>query len=81
MVKLPTAILGVKTYKSYNDAVFETNAGRRIVYMPWYDEPALDSAAKRAYESAGWKVVPIPVRTVYRFRGTIGCLINVLERG
>ena len=81
LVKLPTAVLGVKTYISYTNGVFETNGGRRIVYMPWYDEPALDNTARRAYESAGWRVVPIPVRTVYKFRGTIGCLINVVERG
>ena len=67
MVKLPTAVLGVKTYISYTNGVFETRHGVRIVYMPWYDEPTLDNAARRAYESAGWQVVPIPVRTVFRF--------------
>ena len=80
VVKLPTACLGPKTFVSYTNGVFETRGGRQIVYMPWYDEPGLDNAARAAYESAGCEVRPIPVKTLYRYHGTIGCLINVLRR-
>lgn len=78
-IPLPTAVIAPKVYISYTNGVFETRNGRRIVYMPWYDAPRLDVAARAAYERAGWEVRPIPVRTLYRYRGTIGCLINVLE--
>lgn len=80
IIPLPTIVLGPKTYISYTNGVFETRGGKRIVYMPWYGVDAPDKAAKRIYEKAGWEVIPIPVRSVYKFRGTIGCLINVLER-
>jgi len=80
VIKLPTAYLGPKTFISYTNGVFETRNGRQIVYMPWYDEPILDNAACATYESLGCEVHPIPVKTLYRYHGTIGCLINVLRR-
>jgi hypothetical protein len=79
-ISVPTVIFGRQTYISYTNGVFETKNGRHIVYMPWYDIPKFDNIAKQAYESAGWQVCPVPVRKLYRNRGTIGCLINVLKR-
>jgi hypothetical protein len=31
------------------------------------------------YEKLGWQAVPI-VRRIYRYHGTIGCVVNVLGR-
>jgi hypothetical protein len=70
-----------KTFITYTNGVFETRDGVRIVYMPWYDWPALDEAARATYASLGYRVHPVPVRALYPLRGTIGCLINVLARG
>jgi len=80
VVRIPEVYLAPKVYISYTNAVFETAGAKKFVYMPWYDIPHLDEAAKRIYESQGWTVRPVPVRTLYRQRGTIGCLINVLGR-
>ena len=81
VIRAPLVYFGPQEYLTYTNAVLETRGGRRIVYMPSYDVPALDDLGRDAYESAGWQVRPIPVRTLYRYRGTIGCLINVLQRG
>ncbi len=81
VIPLPTAVLDTKVYVSYTNAILETRGPRRIAYMPWYDQPELDQAAAKAYRDAGWGVIPIPVKSVYQFRGTIGCLVNVVERG
>jgi hypothetical protein len=81
VIRVPLAPIAVKTYITYTNGVFEKRGGHRIVYMPTYGVAALDSAARKAYESADYEARPIPVCTVYRFRGTIGCLINVVERG
>lgn len=80
VIRVPLIVLGPQTYITYTNGVFETRGSRRIVYMPVYGNAKLDDAGMRAYESAGWKVRPVPVRTVYKYHGTIGCLINVLQR-
>lgn len=79
-ISVPTVIFGPQTFISYTNGVFETRNGQHIVYMPWYDIPTMDNYAKQAYESAGWQVRPVAVRNLYQYRGTIGCLINVLKR-
>jgi hypothetical protein len=76
VVGVPTVPLGPQTFISYTNGVFEAG----VVYMPTYGFPELDDAARAVYESLGRQVRPIPVQTVFRFKGTIGCLINVLER-
>jgi len=81
VIRAPLVYFAPQEYLTYTNAVFETRGGSRIVYMPSYDIPDIDALGRAAYESAGWEVRPIPVRTLYRYRGTIGCLINVLERG
>jgi len=48
--------------------------------MPSYGVPELDSAAAKAYRSQGFDVKPVPVASVFRLCGTIGCLVNVLGR-
>jgi hypothetical protein len=79
--RIPNVPFDDKTYISYTNGVFETRADRRIAYMPVYGIDGLDAAARAVYERLGWEVRPIRVRTVYPFHGTIGCLVNVLDRG
>jgi hypothetical protein len=76
VVRAPTVPLGPQTFISYTNGVFE----KGVVYMPTYACPPLDDLGRAAYRSVGRNAVPIPVETVYRFKGTIGCLINVLAR-
>jgi hypothetical protein len=69
-----------KTYLSYTNGVFEVRGSRHIAYVPTYDVPALDDAAHETYRKLGWAVVPIHVRSLFTYHGTIGCVVNVLER-
>jgi len=80
VVRVPTAYIAPQVYITYTNGVFETRSGRRIAYVPCYGVPELDEAAFAAYRKAGWQVKPVYVGSVYRYRGTIGCLVNVLER-
>ncbi len=80
VVRVPCVYFEPQVYLSYTNGVFETRGKRRIVYMPVCGQKALDAAARRAYEAAGFQVRPVPVRDVFRHRGTIGCLVNVLRR-
>jgi len=69
-----------KTYFAYTNGVFEVRGGRRIAYVPAYDVPALDESAYATYRKLGWEVIPIHVRSLFTSHGTIGCVVNVLER-
>lgn len=69
-----------KTYLSYTNGVFEVRGGHRIAYVPAYGIPALDASAHATYRKLGWEVVPIRVRTLFPYHGTIGCVVNVLAR-
>ncbi len=81
IVRTPLAVMGPKVYVTYTNGVFEHRDGRRIVYLPTYGIRELDNAGAEAYRSQGWEVRPVPVEGVFRLCGTIGCLVNVLERG
>lgn len=81
VVRTPAAVIAPRVYVTYTNGVFEQRDGRRIVYLPSYGVPVLDQAGAEAYRSQGWEVRPIPVDKVFRLCGTIGCLVNVLERG
>ncbi|MBN2195929.1 MAG: agmatine deiminase family protein [Polyangiaceae bacterium] len=78
--RIPNVPFDDKTYLSYTNAVFDVRDGKRFVFMPVYDLPTLDEAAKATYEKLGWEVRPVRVRKVYPHHGTIGCLVNVLAR-
>lgn len=80
VVRVPCIYFEPQVYLTYTNGVFETRGGRRTVYMPIYGQQALDDSARRAYEAAGFQVRAVPVRDVFRHRGTIGCLVNVLRR-
>jgi hypothetical protein len=79
--RIPNVPFDDKTYLSYTNAVFDVRDGKRVVYLPVYDLPALDAAARQVYERLGWEVRPVRVRKIYPHHGTIGCLVNVLRRG
>lgn len=65
---------------TYNNVIQEKRNGRHIVYMPIYKIPALDAAAKQAYESLGITVKPIDVSPICHLFGAVRCLANVVER-
>ena len=70
------------TYVTYNNSMLERREdGRLHAYVPVFGLRALDAAGRAAYEQADIVVHPIDVRRVYRFNGTIRCLVNVLRRG
>jgi len=80
VVRAPTLYMEPQVYLTYTNGVFERRNGKNIVYMPTYGIDSLDKAGEEAYRSAGWEVRPIRVEGVFRCRGTIGCLVNVLAR-
>lgn len=68
-------------YVTYNNSVLERRAdGRLHAYVPAFGLAALDAAGRAVYEQAGIVVHPIDVERVFRHRGTVRCLINVLRR-
>jgi hypothetical protein len=69
-----------KTYLAYTNGVFEVRGGRRIAYVPTYDIPILDESAHATYRKLGWQVIPVHVRSLLAYHGTIGCVVNVLAR-
>ena len=81
VLRIPTVPFDDKTYFAYTNGVYETRGGKKTAWMPRFDVPALDDAARAVYESAGFSVVPVSVRALYTQHGTIGCLVNVLSRG
>lgn len=83
VVRFPVVVLrGAASYVTYTNALFDRAAdGRRVVYLPTYRLPALDGAARRRWEELGYEVRPIDVQPIYRFNGSLGCLVNVMARG
>ena len=81
VVRIPEVPFLDKTYMAYTNGVYETRGGARVAWMPVFDIPVLDAAARAVYESLGWHVRPVRSRGLYAFHGTIGCLVNVLGRG
>lgn len=81
VIRAPLVVLGPRVYITYTNGVFETRGGRHIAYIPTYGIPSLDKAGISAFESAGCEVHQIPVGGLFKYRGTIGCMVNMLERG
>jgi len=75
---VPTRL--ARVYVTYTNVIIDQRRGRTVVYMPTYGLECLDAAAGRTWASLGAEVKPVPVQAIYRFRGTIGCLVNVLRR-
>lgn len=64
----------------YCNVIQEHRDGRHIVYMPVYGIPALDAAARAAWEALGCEVRPIDVSSMCHLLGAVRCLANVVER-
>ncbi len=79
--RVPVVVLpGGGTYVTNTNALFDRDAAGPIVYLPTYQVPALDARATEIYKSLGYRVVPIDVSTMYTLNGSLGCLVNVMDR-
>lgn len=87
--RLPVVAFDERTYMTWTNAVAETRAGNRTVYLPVYarqtDDAAsplgrLDRAGAAAWQALGYAIKPIRVAGVWPHHGTIGCLVGVLAR-
>jgi hypothetical protein len=66
---------------SYNNVLVEREGDRERVYLPEYGFPGLDSAARRAWESAGFEIRTIRgLTTSAMYRGSLRCNVKVLAR-
>jgi hypothetical protein len=82
VTRVPVVVLpGKGSYVTYTNALFDRDAGGPVVYLPTYGVPALDDEAARTYRGLGYRVVPIDVSTIYTLNGSLGCLVNVMDRG
>jgi hypothetical protein len=81
VTRIPVVVLpGAGSYVTYTNALFDRDAAGPIVYLPTYRQPALDARATAIYEQLGYRVVPIDVSTIYTLNGSLGCLVNAMER-
>ncbi len=81
VVRVPAVVLaGAGSYVTYTNALFDRRGDQRIVYLPTYALPALDAAGTAFWEAQGFEVHPIDVSTIYQLNGSLGCLVNVLQR-
>jgi hypothetical protein len=69
-----------RVYITYNNAIIETRQGRKRIYMPTYQLPALDDLAARIFGEAGLEVIPVDVSRVYKHTGSLRCLVGIVER-
>ena len=68
-------------FLSYNNVLLEVRSdGRLHALVPTYDVPALDEAARAAWEAANVVVHPIDVSGVFRMGGSVRCLSAPLQR-
>lgn len=65
-----------RVYITYNNVLIDG----KTVYLPEYEIPALDDAARAAWSAEGFEVRPIPARRLFPQRGVVHCLVNVLSR-
>jgi len=81
VVRMPLIPLeGGLDYVTYNNVLMETRNGTTIAYVPVYGIDDLDSAALAQYAALGVDARPIDVSRIYRFHGSVRCLVNVLRR-
>ncbi len=71
-----------RTYLTYLNAILDQREGQRVVYMPTFDgAEALNEAAAKVWQSAGYEVRPVNCTSSYRYFGSLRCLVSVLRRG
>jgi hypothetical protein len=82
VTRAPVVVLeGGGAYVTYTNALFATERGRSVVYLPTYALAGLDRAAADLYRALGYEVRPIDVSALWRQNGSLGCLVNVIQRG
>jgi hypothetical protein len=65
-----------RVYITYNNVLLDGST----VFMPVYDRPEMDRAARTIWESRGFTVRPIHASELYVHRGVVHCLVSVLSR-
>jgi hypothetical protein len=66
---------------TYNNVLIEEDAGGTRVYLPRYGWPAMDDAARRAWEGLGVSTQPIDGLTISAmYGGALRCAVKVLAR-
>lgn len=73
------------SWVTYNNCLMESfnredGTPVRRVFLPTYDLPALDKAAREVYEKQGYEVHPLVLPALTSWRGAIRCISNVLDR-
>lgn len=82
VVRLPNLCgVGLTTpYLTYNNVLMENYATTKRVYMPVYDVPALDEAARSFYRGHGFQVVDMPsARLSTKLWGALRCATGDLR--
>lgn len=81
VLRVPAVVLeGAGSYVTYTNALFDRRGDQRIVYLPTYALPSLDAAGTAFWQAQGFEVHPIDVSSIYQLNGSLGCLVNVLQR-
>ena len=83
VVRIPTVCSpDARTYITYLNGLIDQRDGHRTIYLPQYDHAdALNQAAAKVWQDLGYEVRPVNVTSVYRYFGTLHCLVNVLAKG
>lgn len=67
---------------TYNNVLQETRDGRERVWLPQYGLAVLDDAAREAWRTLGYEVVPVPgYATSAMYGGALRCSAKVTQRG
>ncbi len=71
-----------RTFVTFVNVILEDRDGRRVVWMPSYENaPALTADAERVWRSLGYDVRRVDCSRVYVHFGALRCLVSVLRRG
>jgi hypothetical protein len=74
-------LMGGLDYVTYSNLVMEVRDGETAAWVPTYGIAELDAWALNRFSELGVRAVGIDVSAVYRYNGSVRCLVNVLARG
>ncbi len=82
VVRIPTVpARDGRTFLSYVNVLLDQQAGRRLVYLPFYRGfDQLNAAAREIWAGLGYEIRPVDCTDTYRHFGCLHCLVNVLIR-
>lgn len=81
VVRMPLLPLqGGVDYITYNNLLMEVRDGRTVAFVPTYGLDDLDRLALQRFAELGVEAHGIDVSRVYRYHGSVRCLVNVLRR-